>query len=420
MSHPLLSLVAAMESISRQPTRQKTIRAALAAVNHLFQARRSTLLLPGPGGRNFQIYHFSGRGPLRFTSAKTKELRDPEAWVLAQGKLLDYSRPQKVSAQSGRHLKHDFLFTRLLAVPLDQASGPRGVLLAVDPSRPRGGGRESLARLQLIGQTVLLAMARHRAPAPSQRGAASAPVRGGRGSSGGFAAGGKKRAEVLATVVHELRSPITSITGFAKLLLKNPAGRLAEEQIQFCQIILQNAHTLERLITDLADVAAISKNDLQLQVEPVALNDAVRETALAFEAGVPPENRRLRFQDSAPGVRVRADRLRLRQVVRNLFENALKYARPGSAIRVGVTRTRTLAQLTVTSSGEPLRPDQLHKVFEKFYRIQTAAGLKIPGSGLGLAIVKNIIEAHGGRAWAENTHGGNAFSVTLPVSRTDG
>ncbi len=222
------------------------------------------------------------------------------------------------------------------------------------------------------------------------------------------------KSESLSMAAHELRLPITVISGFAKLLIQEKPGPLNKDQAEFCTIIKNNTFYIERLIVDMLDLTKLEMGKLEMHCEALSLQDLIKEAVFAIEGGRPADQKRIRISLPAPDTLVQGDRLRLLQVTTNLLSNAFKYSPPDSSIFVSCSSTKTHTTISVEDLGPPLTAEQLTKVFDKFYRVKNDSHKKIPGSGLGLAICQSIINSHNGRIWAEHgPQGGNAFRFRL-------
>ncbi len=222
------------------------------------------------------------------------------------------------------------------------------------------------------------------------------------------------RAEFLGMISHELRVPLTSIRGSATSLLDassdlNPAER------QFLQIIVNQTDHMSELINDLLDVVRIETGTLPIRPELVEITSLVDRARNTFLSG----GRNNLTLDLAPDLPlVMADRQRIVQVLDNLLSNAAKYSPASSVIRVAAEQTDFHVAITIADEGIGISAEQLPRLFRKFSRTNGEDGQgEIGGSGLGLAICKGIVEAHGGRIWAESDGVGEGarFTFTIPV-----
>lgn len=225
----------------------------------------------------------------------------------------------------------------------------------------------------------------------------------------------KSRREFIANVSHELRTPLTSIQGYVETLVEDPETN-PETTREFLGVILKNATRMNRLTEDLLALAGVESPNYKLSLQPAkasalvqdsieALGGMVVDSGIALESG------------GAPDALVMADPDAMNQVFGNLIENAMKYGKTGKKIRVGAKALESEVEFSVQDFGPGIASEHLERIFERFYRIDKARSRESGGTGLGLAIVKHIVEAHGGRIWAESELGrGASFHFTLPLA----
>ena len=224
----------------------------------------------------------------------------------------------------------------------------------------------------------------------------------------------RSRRDFIANVSHELRTPLTSISGYLETLLEDPAPR-PETTREFLQIILKNSNRMNRLTEDLLELASVESPDYRLKPQPIRaaslLDDAIESLAgMVVDSGI------LLESGGAPSDLVLADPDAMTQVFGNLIENAMKYGKSGGRIRVSAQAHTSDVEFIVRDFGQGIAYEHLNRIFERFYRVDKARSRDSGGTGLGLAIVKHIVQAHGGRIWAESELGsGAAFHFTLPV-----
>ena len=224
---------------------------------------------------------------------------------------------------------------------------------------------------------------------------------------------GRLRAEFLGMVSHELRIPLTSIRGSAAALLDGSAD-LDPAERQFLHIIVDQVNHMRGLIGDLLDVARIETGTLPVSPEPVEVANLVDRARNAFLRGC----RHNLDLDLAPDLPlVMADRQRIVQVLDNLLFNAARHSLESSVIRVSAVRDDLHMAVTVADEGTGISAERLPHLFRKFSQVDEDGARETGGSGLGLAICKGIIEAHGGRIWAESDGEGLGarFTFTIPV-----
>src|SRR6202140_5548315 len=224
----------------------------------------------------------------------------------------------------------------------------------------------------------------------------------------------KSRRDFIANVSHELRTPLTSIQGYTETLLDSP---LEDHHVRdFLEIIRKNAARMSRLTEDLLTLARVESGEHRFDIERVSteelLQDALesfREVARSYgvELGV-----ELAIENAVPAGHVNADREAIHQIFSNLIENALKYAASGKKIILGARAAetgvvKTGVEFYVRDFGPGISSEHLHRLFERFYRVDKARSRESGGTGLGLAIAKHIVLAHEGtiRAESELNHG---------------
>ena len=225
------------------------------------------------------------------------------------------------------------------------------------------------------------------------------------------------RAEFLGMVSHELRTPLTSIKGSAATLTETASDLDPAEMLQFFRIIGEQADYMRDLIGDLLDVARIETGELSVAPAPADVATLVDEARSRFQSGGGRSNLRIDLSPELP--LVMTDGRRIIQVLNNLLTNAARYSHEASAIGVSAVLEGYHVAVTVTDEGRGIAAERLPHLFWKFSRIDGEDRRRdIAGSGLGLAICKGIVEAHGGRIWAESDGPGLGarFTFTIPVA----
>lgn len=222
--------------------------------------------------------------------------------------------------------------------------------------------------------------------------------------------------EFLATLSHELRSPLNAIMGWVRILEKRPAdAKLAEEGIH---VIARNAKAQSDLIADLIDMNRIISGKVRLEIGSVELADVIR---CAVETTRPAaEGKHIRFElvMSPEADSIRGDAGRLEQIMCNLLSNAVKFTPKGGRVQVALTKTGSQADVTVSDTGVGIHAKFLPYVFDRFRQGDASTTREQGGLGLGLAIVKQLVELHGGTVHAESPGEGRGatFTVSLPLA----
>lgn len=217
--------------------------------------------------------------------------------------------------------------------------------------------------------------------------------------------------EIVSTVSHELRSPLTSVKGYTSLLL-NRWDRLKDDQKKMMlEQVNYDADRVTRLITELLDISRLETGRLVLRRQLADLESIARNVVAKVRLAYPDLDATFVFDDGFP--RVYCDPDKVEQVLTNLVENAAKYASPVGIVVAGVVAGGEVS-LSVVDRGEGIDPSVLPHLFQKFYR---APDTKPTGSGLGLWISRGLVEAHGGRLDATSEPGvGSTFTFTLPLT----
>ena len=229
------------------------------------------------------------------------------------------------------------------------------------------------------------------------------------------------RAEFLGTVSHELRMPLTTIKGSAASALSSMSPFNPAEAYQFFRIIDEQADHMRSLINDLLDVTRIEAGTLSIAPEASGMASLVDQARAAFLGGGAENSVEVDLPPDLPPVA--ADRQRVVQVLTNLLSNASKYSLAPSTIMVTASQQDSHVAVSVIDEGRGVSAEELPQLFRKFSRINGADGKpEVRGEGLGLAICKGIVEAHGGRIWAESDGPGlgTRFTFTIPVVEEDG
>jgi PAS domain S-box-containing protein len=223
------------------------------------------------------------------------------------------------------------------------------------------------------------------------------------------------KSDFVSTVSHELRTPLTSIYGFAETLLRRDIGFSDEERQTFLGYIASEAERLTGIVDALLNVARLDSGTLQVELVATDIGELLEEAV--SESSVPAITNGHRFVvDLGDGVpAVRADPDKLRQVVGQLVENAVKYSPAGAVVRVEARARPDAVEVTVADEGSGIAESELDRIFDKFYRASETQ----PGTGLGLFIAQGLVSAMGGRIWVRSKEGGGSrFTFALPVANS--
>lgn len=227
----------------------------------------------------------------------------------------------------------------------------------------------------------------------------------------------RERRDLYASVSHELRTPVTSIKGFAQALEDNVGG--PDERRRHVAIILEEASRLERLVNDLFQLARLEAGQVKFEWRALDLASLSAGVAGKYEPQARAAGVTLTADTSGagPGLPVRGDPDRLTQVLSNLLDNALRFTPDGGRVAVRCGREGKRATVAVGDSGPGIPPEDLERVFDRFYTVDRSRARNKGGTGLGLAIAKEIIQAHGGQIWAGRApEGGALLTFALPLA----
>jgi signal transduction histidine kinase len=227
----------------------------------------------------------------------------------------------------------------------------------------------------------------------------------------------KLKAEFVSVASHELKTPINVMIGYLQLLDEGIYGPISEKQRDVNKTLTLQANTLLRLVKQLLDVSRFEAGGGRVEPRRIALEPFLSELDDAFH--VLAVQREIKFAvKRTPGLpdEVFWDADRINEVLGNLLSNAFKFTPRGGAVELGVEPANNGVLMRVRDTGAGIPPEQLPRIFEKFYQADNQGAAHTAGTGLGLAIAKQIVDAHGGSISCESTPGvGTTFSITLPV-----
>jgi len=233
------------------------------------------------------------------------------------------------------------------------------------------------------------------------------------------------KSNFLATMSHELRTPLTSVIGYAEMMAEGLAGPVSTEQRDYLTTILGKADQLLGLITAVLDVSSLESGQLALDRAALSLADVVASEVATIQPQAGRRGIAIQLESQSEAFVV-GDRKKIRQIVSSLLSNAVKFTPDHGKVGVEV-RTGPLGpggaeesplgvQLVVSDSGIGISRDQVAKIFEPFFQVDSSSTRAFGGTGLGLTLAKAYVEAHGGRIWVDTSPGqGSTFVATFPV-----
>jgi PAS domain S-box-containing protein len=395
-------------SLDHAKTLEATARLAVPALADL-----CVVDLLGEGDRvERPVVAFADAAKQRALAPKVKQLPPRAGRQTPQARVIESGQPVLL-ADAGDHLRERLAHAdahahadalraadvrSLMVVPLSAHGRTFGALTLAAAESGRRYDASDLALAQALANRAAAALVNARAHAKAQRAIAA-------------------REAVLALVSHDLRNPLSIILMQTALALADATekGRCDEFAKPF-ETIRRAAQRMSRLIQDLLDVVSIEAERFAVERSRQAVGPLLREALEASQTQAASKSLRLESDLSAgASLAVDCDRDRVLQVLANLLGNAIKFTPAGGAIRVRVEQFGHEARFSVADTGAGILASDLPHVFDRFWQAQKTARF---GTGLGLSIAKGIVEAHGGRVWAESRVGaGSTFSFTLPLAR---
>lgn len=219
----------------------------------------------------------------------------------------------------------------------------------------------------------------------------------------------------LATVSHELKTPLTSISAFTDILRQNSAGNLGARELKHLDVVRRNVHRLNLLITDLLDLSRIDAGTLVLELDDFRVADLIRDMSAMFDPILSRRNQRLVVEDGSEDFWLTGDRDRLEQMITNLVTNASKFSPEGAPITLRAEVLAGRLELAVSDLGVGIPEESHAHIFDAFYRVDNEQTRAVPGTGVGLYITASIVRLHGGEIEVESRPGhGTTFRAVLP------
>ena len=224
----------------------------------------------------------------------------------------------------------------------------------------------------------------------------------------------KVRKDFVANVSHELRTPITSISGFAETLLEE-GGKNPDNLKEFSRIIYDEAQRLSILINDLLELSKLESDESSANIQRININQKLRESVGRMKTISGRRNIDIAYHENVNNVEINSDPHLIDQIMMNILDNAIKYSPDGGQIEVELEELNDRIKVSVKDNGVGIPPQDIPRVFERFYRVDKARSRKTGGTGLGLSIVKHALDKLNGQVTVESTEGrGSLFSFSLP------
>ena len=223
--------------------------------------------------------------------------------------------------------------------------------------------------------------------------------------------------EFLALTTHDLRSPLTVISGVINFFTSGRLGDITPEQKNMVQMMERNTHNLIELVNDLLDASKLESGTLRLETASINLRGLVAE--LREQMHPLAKDKEIALEETIPDdlPPLLADRAKLRRILVNLLSNALKFTPKGGRVELSAERAGSAVRVSVTDTGVGMSPDDVKNIFDKYAQARSRATSSEKGTGLGLYITRQLVELHGGKISVESEIGrGSTFSFTIPTA----
>jgi hypothetical protein len=223
----------------------------------------------------------------------------------------------------------------------------------------------------------------------------------------------------MSVISHELRTPVTPIQGYTDLLLSEKSGPLNDQQKEALHIIRSNSKRLLDLIDGVLDISRVERGKpVEVKKEPIMFNQIIKDLVEGLKFQFDEREVKLELELSPEIDALLADEAKITRVVANFIGNALKFTPKKGRVKLSTRKTGDSLECSITDTGIGIEKENLTKIFEKFYQVDSSYTRATGGIGMGLTIIKEIVEAHGGKVWAESEGLGKGarFVFTLPLA----
>lgn len=226
------------------------------------------------------------------------------------------------------------------------------------------------------------------------------------------------KTEFLNITTHELRTPMAAIKGYSQMLYKQKLGRINKEQKDAIDVILRNSNRLDNLIQEILDISRLESGTMKFIPEKTNVKKLLEETIETMKSAADLKNIQIKLiaEDNLPKINI--DKERIKQVVGNLVDNAIKFSPEGSIINVRASKNKDDVIFEVQDFGRGIPKNKQKKIFERFYQIDSGIDRKFGGVGLGLAISQGIVKYHYGKLWVDSSEigKGSTFRFNIPIN----
>jgi len=224
------------------------------------------------------------------------------------------------------------------------------------------------------------------------------------------------KTEFISITSHQLRTPLSAIKGYLSMILEGSYGQLPEKVKEKMENVFQSNERLIKLVNDILNVSKIEAGEIEMNWERVDLREIIKEVINELSIKAKEKNLYLNFEEPKEVPKVLLDSEKIRQVILNLIDNAIRYTQEGG-VNVKLQMSKGKLQIVIADTGEGLTKEEKEKLFERFSRGTAGTKFWTEGAGLGLYIVRRFVEMHNGKIWAESEGRGkgSTFFVELPI-----
>jgi signal transduction histidine kinase len=228
----------------------------------------------------------------------------------------------------------------------------------------------------------------------------------------------KKKSEFVSLASHQLRGPLSVIQGYLSMVLEGDYGPLPEKSKEPIYRSLRSSKALSLLINDYLDVAQIERGEMEYNMDKIKLSNVLRDVVSEYEIVAEKSKLNFSFEDNTKNAKINADRNKIRQVLSNIIDNAIKYTENGYVKIVAEVEEENII-ITVEDSGIGIKKDKVNEIFNKFARSEEAIRVNVVGTGLGLFVAKIMVESQDGNIWvkSDGIGKGSTFHISLPIAK---
>lgn len=228
----------------------------------------------------------------------------------------------------------------------------------------------------------------------------------------------KTKSEFMMAMSHELRTPLNSIIGFSDLLKNKDFGELNDIQKKYVNNIHLSGKNLLMIVNDILDISTLEANKIDLSIEKISISDVINISIATIKDIA--EQKKIQIIPEIDPVLdlIDADANRIRQVLFNILNNAIKFSKPQGIVNITARKEGDMVHVSVSDTGIGIKEADMERLFKEFEQLDKGVSRQFGGTGLGLVISKKLIELHGGRIWVKSKYGeGSTFSFMLPLKK---